>query len=161
MKRQLSVVVAGTLVAALVAAPAEAAPSALTTDVEPTAVLGEDNLPHPLAEQREAERTEALEKLIAGTTTTERRNGSEVIRLGGNRFVEYRKKETKTDPVLTFLVEFGDRIYPRAGGTPGPLHNAIPEPDRVWDGGATDDNTTIWEPDFSPAHYEDLLFAKN
>ncbi|MDQ0367305.1 immune inhibitor A domain-containing protein [Catenuloplanes indicus] len=161
MRRQVSVVAAGTLVAALMAAPAQAAPSALTPDVEPTAVLGEDNLPHPLADVREAERTEALDRLIAGTTTTEKRNGSEVIRLGGNRFVEYKKRETKTDPVLTFLVEFGDQIYPRAGGTPGPLHNAIPEPDRVWDGGATDDNTTIWEPDFSPEHYEELLFAKN
>jgi immune inhibitor A len=39
------------------------------------------------------------------------------------------------------------------GGTPGPLHNQIPQPDRAVD------NSTIWAPDFSQAHYQDLLFS--
>jgi len=38
------------------------------------------------------------------------------------------------------------------GGTPGPSHNQIPQPDR------TVDNTTIWAPDFSQSYYTDLLF---
>ncbi|WP_305789512.1 immune inhibitor A domain-containing protein [Symbioplanes lichenis] len=161
MKRKI---LAGTAAFAVVlggpaAGPAHAAPTA--AEAEPQASLGEDNLPHPLGEEREAERTEALRKLISGQTGTEQRNGSEVIKLGANKFVEYRKKETKTDPILTFLVEFGDQVYPAAGGTPGPVHNTIPAPDRDWNGDATDDNTTIWAPDFSPSYYKQLLFAKN
>src|SRR6476659_4316950 len=48
--------------------------------------------------------------------------------------------------------EFAKGINPVTGGTPGPLHNQIPQPDR------STDNITIWAPDFSPAHYTDLLF---
>ncbi|MGK5684145.1 immune inhibitor A domain-containing protein [Actinoplanes sp. URMC 104] len=157
MRNQFTAVLAAVsaiaVTAGFTAAPAAAAPGAADRPAE--ASLGEDNLPHPLGEQREAERTEALEKLIAGEVTTERRTGSDVIRLGGNRFVEYRKKETKTDPILTFLVEFGDATHPAAGGAAGPLHNRIAAPDRA------DDNSTIWAPDFSTAYYKDLLFAKN
>ncbi|GID29391.1 immune inhibitor A domain-containing protein [Paractinoplanes brasiliensis] len=151
----LAAVSAIAVTAGFTAAPASAfeSPNAGSPGAIETS-LGEDNLPHPLGEQREAERTEALEKLIAGELKAENRTGSEVIKLGKNRFVEYRKKQTKTDPVLTFLVEFGDATYPAAGGTPGPLHNQIPRPDRA------NDNTTIWASDFSPAHFKKLLFDK-
>ena len=40
------------------------------------------------------------------------------------------------------------------GGTPGPVHNQIPQPDR------TVDNTTIWSPDFTRAYYEHMLFSE-
>ena len=163
MRKQISVALAATSAFALLAAwpavPASAAPD--TADVEPTASLGEDNLPHPLGDLREAERTQAVARLIAGSAKTESRTGSEVVKLGQNRYVEYRKKETKTDPILTFLVEFGDAVYPAAGGTAGPVHNTIPAPDRTWNGDATDDNSTIWAPNFDPAYYKELLFAKN
>ena len=46
----------------------------------------------------------------------------------------------------------GTRINPVTGGTPGPLHNQIPQPDR------STDNITIWAPDFTQAYYTDLLF---
>ena len=49
------------------------------------------------------------------------------------------------DLIFTVLGEFGTQIVPQLGGTPGPLHNQIPEPDR------TVDNSTIWAPDFSRA----------
>ncbi len=68
-----------------------------------------------------------------------------MVRLGGNRWVEVKQK-TKTDPLLTFLVEFGTQTLPQTGGTPGPLHNQIPAPDRVIDGQPTDDNSTLWCP---------------
>ena len=42
------------------------------------------------------------------------------------------------------------------GGTAGPLHNQIPQPDR---NGV--DNTTIWTSDFSQIYYENLLYNKN
>jgi immune inhibitor A len=35
------------------------------------------------------------------------------------------------------------------GGTAGPLNNKIATPDRVWDGNATDDNSTNWTADFN------------
>ena len=41
------------------------------------------------------------------------------------------------------------------GGTAGPLHNQIPQPNRAVD------NTTIWAPDFSQAYYENLLYDKD
>ncbi|SNY47473.1 immune inhibitor A domain-containing protein [Paractinoplanes atraurantiacus] len=157
MRKTFSVALAGAVVATLIATPAGAAPAAGPdrADREPTASLGEDNLPHPLADQREAERTEAVRKLIAGQVTTEKKNGSEVVKLGKGKYVEYRKKETKTDPVLTFLTEFGDATLPATGGTAGPVHNQIPQPNRAVD------NTTIWQADFNAAHYKQLLFAKN
>jgi immune inhibitor A len=40
------------------------------------------------------------------------------------------------------------------GGTPGPVHNQIPQPDRAVD------NTTIWAPNFDKAYYENLLFSE-
>ena len=36
----------------------------------------------------------------------------------------------------------------------GPLHNQIPEPDR------SVDNTTLWQPDYDRAHYEDMYFNR-
>ena len=37
---------------------------------------------------------------------------------------------------------------------PGPLHNAIPEPDR------TVNNSTHWRADFNSAYYDDLFFGE-
>ena len=45
------------------------------------------------------------------------------------------------------------------GGKAGPLHNQIAAPDRVWDGSATDDNSTSWSADFNKAHYQDMMFG--
>jgi len=51
------------------------------------------------------------------------------------------------------LGEFGAQINPVTGGTPGPLHNQIPQPDRAVD------NVSIWAPDFTEGYYEKLLFS--
>ena len=59
---------------------------------------------------------------------------------------------TRADKILTVLVEFAgtDDI---AGITySGPLHNQIAKP-------VADDNTTYWIPDFSAAHYKEMLFG--
>ena len=48
---------------------------------------------------------------------------------------------------------------PTTGGTAGPLNNQIAAPDRVWDGNATDDNSTNWTADFNKAHYQDMMFG--
>ncbi|WP_269456583.1 immune inhibitor A domain-containing protein [Micromonospora krabiensis] len=73
-------------------------------------------------------------------------------------FVEYQQAP-KVDPIFTMLVNFGDKTDPRTGGTPGPVVNQIPQPDRTWDGNATDDNSTLWRPDFHREHYLDMFYG--
>ncbi|SHN32996.1 immune inhibitor A domain-containing protein [Cryptosporangium aurantiacum] len=78
---------------------------------------------------------------------------------------ERQLSREKTDRVFVVLVEFGDERHPdfpdrdTHRGTPGPVtfdgprHNRIPSPDR------RRDNTTIWQPDYSPDHYRQLYFG--
>ncbi len=169
MRKDISIglasVTAVVLAAGFMSTPAAGAPKPTPTPVtgadhEPTSVHREDNLPHPLGTQQEALRKEAIAELLSGRATTQQRNGSEVLRLPGNRWVEVKKKPTKIDPIFSILVEFGNQVDPEYGGTPGPLHNQIPEPDRKWNGDATDDNSTIWQPDFNRKSYQDLLYSK-
>jgi immune inhibitor A len=157
---------AAALVAGVLSGPAVGAPRPAPEPIgdthrdHPAAAPHKDNLPHPLGLQHEALRKEAIAELIAGGARTQQRNGSEVLRLGNGRWVEVKKKPAKVDPVFSILVEFGDQIDPRTGGTPGPRHNQIPEPDRDWNGDATDDNTTLWRPNFDRQHYLDLMYSK-
>ena len=65
----------------------------------------------------------------------------------------------------SILAEFGnqrDPAYPDQDTDPntpgparfdGPLHNQIPAPDR------SKDNSTVWQANYSPAHYRDLYFG--
>ncbi|HEU4421893.1 MAG TPA: immune inhibitor A domain-containing protein [Pilimelia sp.] len=158
----LAALAAGLLAVGLTAAPASGAPKPEPTRdaiVDPASATREDNLPHPLAEAQTAMRKEAIAALLAGKAKTQKRNGSDVVQLRNKRFVEYRKAP-KVDPIFSILVEFGDRIDAATGGTPGPLHNKIPERDRVIDGSPTDDNSTIWRSNFSRDHYQALMFSK-
>ena len=74
-----------------------------------------------------------------------------------------RAREDRQD--LRVLAEFGDTrhpSYPDRDTDPnipgpatfnGPLHNEIPAPDR------SKDNSTVWQPDYGRAHYQDLYFG--
>jgi immune inhibitor A len=106
-----------------------------------------DDLPHPLGKQQRALRQTALQQRLLGV---EAQNG--VMQLGPSQYVQLELE--KEDLIWTVAAEFGNRIHRDYGGTRGPLHNQIPEPDR------SVDNTTIWEPDFSQEYYEDLLVAE-
>ena len=68
---------------------------------------------------------------------------------GARRFGNQRA--TDIDP------KYGDRdtdpTTPGPAVFDGPLHNAIPEPDR------SQDNTTIWQPDYSADHFRQLYFG--
>jgi immune inhibitor A len=79
----------------------------------------------------------------------------------GPTFVQLDR--TGEDTIWTVLAEFGDQPATHNhgalgtidhGGTPGPLHNQIPKPDR------TVDNTTIWASNFDVDYYKNLLFSE-
>lgn len=82
-------------------------------------------------------------------------------------------KETQTAKLLTILVEFDENAaddfsgvqVPTAFGATdckpgdvqsGPLHNNLPDPADL----SNLDNNSMWVPDFSPKHYNDMLFSK-
>ncbi|MER6591701.1 immune inhibitor A domain-containing protein [Micromonospora purpureochromogenes] len=149
---------AALLAAGVVTAPASAAPAAEPTPGADKAKHGKDNLPDPKADQQRELKKQAIADLLSGKAKLQTRNGSKVIQVKEDLFVEYQQAP-KTDPIFTMLVEFGDKTDPRTGGAAGPLRNQIPQPDRNWDGNATDDNSTLWRSDFSRAHFQDLMFG--
>ncbi|MGW9496241.1 immune inhibitor A domain-containing protein [Streptomyces prasinus] len=119
----------------------------------------EHDLEGPLSKTRDAQRQEALKQVISGESSVKDRGGSKVVELKGGgkgkkgtgKYVELGRE--KTDKIFTILVEFGDEIDSRYGGTPGPLHNQIAEPDR------SADNSTAWQADYDQKHFEDMYFG--
>ncbi len=115
-----------------------------------------DNLPGVLAKKQIALKQAAQEKVLSGEAKPTGKN--KVVKLAKGQYVELAFEGE--DQIFTLLGEFGPNqanahpAHPPHGGTPGPLHNQIPEPDR------NVDNTTIWVDDFSQAHYDDLLYSK-
>lgn len=102
------------------------------------------DLKHPLGAEQRRQRRLALQKSIAAGQS------ARVASAGRGRYVEL--EQTRNDHVFVFLVEFGDELHPDfADSTPGPLHNQIGEPDR------STDNSTIWQPDYNPAHYAGII----
>jgi immune inhibitor A len=94
-------------------------------------------------------------------------------------FIFKKSKTTRTAKLLTILVEFNENANddfsgfsrPRStadvndcvtepAGTllNGPLHNKIPNPALAAGGGK--DNNSMWVPDFSPEHYNKMLYSK-
>jgi immune inhibitor A len=147
---------------AALAAPPEGA------SLRPQRDKSEPQLRNPLAEQRIANRQHALQLVLQGKATAKGANKVVGFTAGtakkdrkaadGYRydrekiFVELARQGE--DTIWTVLGEFGDQIHPTTGGTPGPLHNQLPEPDR------SVDNTNIWVDDFNVAHYEQMLFSE-
>ncbi|MFF7865936.1 immune inhibitor A domain-containing protein [Streptomyces qaidamensis] len=115
----------------------------------------EHDLEGPLSKTRDAQRQEALKQVLSGKSKVKNREGSKVVQLkskkGDAKYVELGRE--KTDKIFTILVEFGDEIDSRYGGTPGPLHNAIPKPDRK------KDNSTAWRADYDRDYFQDLYFG--
>ncbi|MFF5479811.1 immune inhibitor A domain-containing protein [Streptomyces sp. NPDC012935] len=133
----------------------EGAPTASVERHDPAEHTHADhNLDGPMSKTQEAQREEALNQLISGRAKAKKRDGSQVVELkskkGDSKYVELGRE--KTDKIFTILVEFGDKIS-EFGGTPGPAHNEIAEPDRK------KDNSTAWQADYNKKHYEDLYFG--
>ena len=169
-------VVVGLLGAAMVTSIGITLPTVASAapPVEPTAAqAGQraplDDLPNPLEDKRRELREQAVNGVLKGTVKTQNRNGSIVAKVGRtsrgkDQYVELARE--KTDRIFVILAEFGNERnpdYPDVDSEPetpgpttfdGPLHNSIPEPDR------SKDNTTIWQADYSQAHYQQLYFGE-
>jgi immune inhibitor A len=159
---------------AFTTAQAESNPSAGSAGIErrdPAPQKGEvdHDLDGPFSKQQAAERSAAMEQVIAGDAKVETRGGSQVVKLGNKKYVELGRE--KTDKIFTVLVEFGDQVdtttqydpdgaagpkppVTKFGGTPGPQHNEIAEPDRKVD------NSTAWQADYNQGHFQDLYFGE-
>jgi immune inhibitor A len=135
--------------------------------------LSDDLISPHVARHREM-RQAALEAVLRREVTPRGRNM--VVQLPGNSITgigpDHRPRGGKyvelafegEDQILTLLGEFGDTPATHNhgalgdinhGGDPGPQHNQIPEPNRL------EDNTTIWEADFSQDYYDNLLYNKD
>ncbi|GAA2038378.1 immune inhibitor A [Terrabacter terrae] len=176
-KRQWSAV-SGLAVGALVVTGLTAPMQAQATPVAKAPASGDpaaaqasrpDNLPNPLADAQAAERKDAVAKLLKGQATTKTINGNRVIEVKStgtdkngkpkkSKYVNY--PVNREEDIFTILVDFGDQVNPATGGTAGPVHNHIAQPDRKWDGSATDDNSTYWTKDFNRQHYLDMMFGQ-
>ena len=108
---------------------------------------GPDSLPSPLSTKQQALHEQALHLQLQGKIS----KGQKVVKLARGQYVQLAREGE--DSIFTILGEFGTQILPATGGTPGPVHNQIPQPDR------TVDNTTIWAPDFNQAYYRNMLFS--
>jgi immune inhibitor A len=141
--------------------PAQAAKAPPDRDPAAAQAKKSDDLLHPLGEKQRALRETATQQLIDGTAKIETKGGQRVINVakgGKAKYVRYDVE--RTESIFTILSGFGTDVKsPVTGGTPGPLNGQINAPDRVWDGNATDDNSTYWTQDFSQAHYQDLMFG--
>ncbi|MDA0167502.1 immune inhibitor A [Solirubrobacter taibaiensis] len=148
-----------------------AAPAAGTTQ-QGQAIPHTDDLPNAAEEKRRELRQVAIQDVLSGRAKVEQRGGSKVVKvaktgapaaLAEDQYVELARE--KTDKIFVVLAEFGNE---RAAGYPdqdtnknipgpstwnGPAHNAIPAPDRA------KDNSTVWQPNYDKAHYEEVYFG--
>jgi immune inhibitor A len=160
------------------------APAAAPSAAEPAQV--DHDLPNPLEEKRRALRQEGLSEVLSGKAKAERINGSTVVKVGKtatnaagentrsttaataatartDQYVELQRE--KSDRIFVILAEFGNERHPSYPdkdidpNTPGParfdgpLHNEIAAPNRAVD------NSTVWQPDYSPEHFRQLYFG--
>ncbi|MFF2845503.1 immune inhibitor A domain-containing protein [Streptomyces sp. NPDC058001] len=126
------------------------------------------DLEGPFSEAQAQQRKSALEQVLQGDKKVQERGGSKVVKLDDKKYVELGRE--KTDKIFTILVEFGDKVdnttmydpdgpdgpkppVVKYGGTPGPAHNTIAQPDRK------KDNSTAWQADYNQQHFQDLYFG--
>ena len=118
-----------------------------------------DNLKGPLSARQHTLRQSALQARLKGLVD------GNIVEVAKGKYVELARE--KTDKIFVIIAEFGNTrhsAYPdtNGDGSPasdaltfdGPLHNKIPAPDRK------KDNSTLWQADFNPAHYENMYFSR-
>jgi len=104
-----------------------------------------DNPKHPLGARQYGLRQRALEAKLKGKAK------GKVVEVAKGQYIQLDLEGT--DRVFVILAEFGDEINTVTGGSPGPRHNEIAEPNRAVD------NSTIWQADYSSDHYRRLYFS--
>ncbi|NMM23898.1 MAG: protease, partial [Phycicoccus sp.] len=160
MKRRTLRVLTGVAVTALAVStlqiPAQAANAPTDRDPAATQAKKSDDLKSPLGEKQRALREKATQQLIKGIAKIETKGGQKVINVGGE-YVQYDVE--REESIFTILADFGKKTKKATLGTAGPLNNQIVAPDRIWDGSATDDNSTYWINNFNKGHYQDLMFG--
>ncbi|HJS20939.1 MAG TPA: immune inhibitor A domain-containing protein [Anaerolineales bacterium] len=143
------------LAIALAPSSGSAGAAPLGDDDIPVMGANTDNPGHALADKQAALKEKALEAKLNGKA-----NGKthEVAR---GQYVELALEDT--DRVFVVIAEFGNTrhvAFPDSSPLStalvfdGPLHNAIPEPNRALD------NSTLWQADYNKAHYEDMYFNR-
>ncbi|NNM44644.1 immune inhibitor A domain-containing protein [Knoellia koreensis] len=163
-RRAYSLIAASSLVVGAFVATTGTAGAAPPTDRPPVKGKvkgGSDNPAHPLkiAQKKEAQKKVALERKLKGDKAAQ----GKTVKVGKGQYVNLENEGT--DKIFVVLVEFGDNQYPdpRFQGPPpdgsttdvtGPLHNEIPKPDR------SVDNSTLWQPNYDRAHYQDMYFNR-
>jgi immune inhibitor A len=164
MRRVLAVLAFAALAASLTVASGSAR---INPSVDNGPKSGPHDLAGPLAIKQRELRKAALQLQLEGKIA----KGAKVAQIGGKKGKKGKKPKGQfvelarvgEDKIWTVLAEFGTQQATHNhgalgviahGGDPGPAHNEIPEPDR------SEDNTTIWAPDFSPAYFERLLFSE-
>ncbi len=148
------------------ASPGEAGPSDAPSEARRD-TGHEPQHPLKIKEKRDAQRQVALQRKLEGLDPFP----------GEGEGQEVQLEREGTDKIFVVLAEFGNERYQGAGSgacgagcftdTPpydlsdpepttfdGPLHNQIPKPDRKTD------NSTLWQPDYNRAHYEDMYFNR-
>jgi len=138
------------LAGVMIIPPAAAAPPGESPDAGGSSVQRADNRPGPLT-ARQNERRKAAQKLILSGKASPDEGGAVALNAEGDKY--YQAAVTGTGRLFTILAEFGDQGSGKLGTVPGPLHNAIPEPDRAVN------NSTHWREDFNTAYYHDLFFG--
>ncbi|OUM43321.1 hypothetical protein B8W73_05230 [Arthrobacter agilis] len=112
-----------------------------------------DDRSDPAADERRELNQQAVEQVISGEAKVEDRNGSKAVKVAPGQWAQYGLQDS--DQILSFLVDFGDKIDPRfPTSTAGPTHNAIKEPNRAVD------NSTYWSDTFDREHYLDMFFGE-
>jgi immune inhibitor A len=123
------------------AAPQSRAADSVVRQDPAKAETVEHNFKGPLSDTQSAQRQQAIEQVISGESKITDRGASGVVELDNGKYVELQRE--KTDKIFTILAEFGDSVDPRYGGTAGPAHNEIAQPDRATD------NSAAWQADYN------------
>jgi len=131
-----------------------------------------DELSSPQQEKARALKKRAITEVLDGKATAVKKGTSTVAKISGakkpgggttDEYVEVGREGT--DKIFVVLAEFGNQrsaAYPDVDSDPatpgpttwdGPLHNAIPQPDR------TLDNSTNWNPNSSRDYFQNLYFG--
>ena len=109
----LGVLPTATAAGAYAAAPDRAPGTAPAASTHDPADSQAHDLPGPFSKQQSAERSAALQQVVAGQATVQQIGASKVVQLGSgkgkkSKYVELGRE--KTDKIFTILAEFGDQV---------------------------------------------------